>query len=602
MTTLQESLELDFDETNPNLINGNHNKNNSGSESGELSDESGEIPDSDNEAGNNPKKNLMRDKFEKRRERLGSTSPPRYDGRNSRGPPARRGDKEGYVIDYSQPREFIKDENDMIYDPISGKNFEPFRRCRYYNQGKCTYGNDCKFVHDNGPLTERDLYSTREIHRYGMDGSALVKSTIESEDFHAIKREQRRIETYTDLDTSLDDIVKANNPHANSRRTVKAEYHEESNQYDERSRLQGRLGSRSGDSHLQPIDARNRIHGPRINKSNVNLNQGNSDHTYTPQHLKDGAMNRPGNSDVLTSSWSLSIMHSRAKKGLISNTEVEKKKKQLESITANGPLPVAGSRVGLLGQSPGLMNNMNGKNGRLGHGSGKTITKIKTNSELKAEIASLEKSIEDKKAKIEIDKIRNLMRSDAEDQQTVDTIIDKSSTDVQAIVESRIESRKNYKSKMAALYKSSQYANVKLESPGALEKLKEEYKKKELDKQQRKLAKKQAKKEAKMLKKQQKLVKLEEKVKDKTKENKMKKKFEEMERQRLLELQLQQPNSIESDSDSSSSSSSSSSSDSDSSDSSDSDSRYVFSKSYCSYFSYYGVKMSKIFKHFVWIT
>merc|ERR1711953_847363 len=97
------------------------------------------------------------------------------------------------------------------------------------------------------------------------------------------------------------------------------------------------------------------------------------------------------------------------------------------------------------------------------------------------EIASLEKAIEEKKAKIEIDKIRNLMRSDTEDQATVDKIIEKSIADVQSIVESRIESRKNYKSKMAALYKSSQYANVKLETPGALDNFREEYRQKALE-------------------------------------------------------------------------------------------------------------------------
>merc|ERR1712168_365487 len=201
-------------------------------------------------------------------------------------------------------------------------------------------------LHDNGPLTERDLYSAKEIREWDMDPVAL--QAIELTDAKQIPKSDKRLDKINRSETRDNSYVDPADRYYDKRsyhQKYKTEYERES---PPRMPSPGATGGLLGDKPLRNLqnDARQRI---KVNKSDYANGHG-IDPTYLPHKQKDGAMNRAGNAEILRSGWEWSIMTRRAEKGLVSKEELEKKKRHLEIITNNEPISLHGAKAhGLMG-------------------------------------------------------------------------------------------------------------------------------------------------------------------------------------------------------------------------------------------------------------
>jgi hypothetical protein len=365
-----------------------------------------------------------------------------------------------------------KDHQGYVVDPLTGQKFKPYRRCRYFQSGRCTYGDECKFLHDGGALTERDMYSAKQIKELNMDPHALhaIKITAGSQDDMSDEEERsrdrngrRRRERPRSDDSDSDD----GSPQRRGRRTsergvggkkrrsgspinIKKEtsailnrsqglldngYNGHSSTYNNGPSLLmappshsgGLLGSQpfggpkpfnnSGAPLLDDsLDARHKISG--------RIGQKMKDVTYKPQSQRDGAMNHEHNS-IANLGWNVAVKKRMAESGHI-KTDLLAKAQQAFVRHAQAPLlPAPGSGLGLLGNTPF---------------DGKVLKK--STSEIRDEIQKMYVEIDDKRAKIEADKIRNLARCDYEDLEVVNGIIDKHSAELMKMVKKRHDCRK----------------------------------------------------------------------------------------------------------------------------------------------------------------
>jgi len=328
--------------------------------------------------------------------------PPRNGGRYTHSRPMgpRNNDRE-LGLPLSEQKRFLslnksqnfEDEEGFVIDPETGQKFKPYRRCRYFASGRCTYGNECKFLHDKGPLTERDLYSAKQIKDLDMDPHAL----------HNVKLKASDRPPRPDIDRAI--------AVAGSRDSR----HHHPKAYPPSGGGGGLLGDRP--DKLTMGDARNllqsREHAPK------------RDPTYAAQKQRDGAMNAEIGSTA-RDSWALQVNSRRAAKGLITAEELERQKMSVEAKRNS----MGG---GLLGDSPYKP---------------KIVKSVK---QLEVEIELQQQEIKRRKAKIEADEIRNLGRNDSEDTMMIERILSQHFEVIPKLIQKRVEVRKQFKMEMKSL-------------------------------------------------------------------------------------------------------------------------------------------------------